>query len=349
MATYKVIQDIEAEDKFVGPLTLKQFIFAMFGALFGYLSFFVITRGITWGLIMTLPPMFFGFFMAIPWSSEQPTDVWVLAKIRFRLKPNKRIWDQTGQMELVTITAPKVEDKFVPNISQVEVKGRLKALAETLDSRGWIIKNTTLQPADGNSSSDRLVGITEMSQPIPEADSVPDMLDGKRGLDSMINKSDAARKEQIFEKLDRIRQGESVEEAKQPEALVAPPDDNEEEALSQSLKAKKQAGDLARGNMHAITISSQPDPVQATADDAQDENQSPDPSGSQNDSHAMDEDTETDKETEVEKPQASMTEQVVPDIIELSRNNDLNVATIAREANRKKTEDESQEVVISLH
>ncbi len=29
MATYKVLQDIEAEDKLLGPLTLKQFIFAV--------------------------------------------------------------------------------------------------------------------------------------------------------------------------------------------------------------------------------------------------------------------------------------------------------------------------------
>lgn len=332
MATYKVIQDIEAEDKFVGPLTLKQFIFAMFGALFGYLSFFVISRGITWGLIITLPPMFFGFFMAIPWSSEQPTDVWFLAKIRFRLKPNKRIWDQSGQMELVTITAPKIEDKFVPNISQFEVKSRLKALADTLDSRGWIIKNATAQASAGQPGSDRLVGIAE-TRTVPD-DTVPDMLDEKPGLDNLIQQSGAARKEQIFEKLDRIRQGEGVEEAKQPEVLVAPPDESDEQTLSQSLKAKKQAGDLSKGNMHAI--SSQPLPVaQAAAQDDEEDTDQPEPE-------------KVDSETEVEKPQASMTEQAVPDIIELSRNNDLNVATIAREANRK-TEDESQEVVISLH
>ncbi len=40
MATYKVIQDIEAEDKFLGPLTLKQFIFGAAAVFFGYLSLF---------------------------------------------------------------------------------------------------------------------------------------------------------------------------------------------------------------------------------------------------------------------------------------------------------------------
>ena len=39
MATYKVIQDIEAEDKLVGPLTLKQFIYAGISALCLYICF----------------------------------------------------------------------------------------------------------------------------------------------------------------------------------------------------------------------------------------------------------------------------------------------------------------------
>lgn len=336
MATYKVIQDIEAEDKFVGPLSLKQFIFAMFGALFGYLSFFMVTRGLTLGLLGTLPPMFFGFFMAIPWSSEQPTDVWVLAKIRFRMKPNMRIWDQSGQQELVTITAPKKEERILNNnMSQTEVRSRLKALAETLDSRGWVIKNAPLQPVlAGGDGSDRLIGLSSMSQAVPETDenTVPDMMDEGQGLDSMIKESDQARKEQLFEKLDRIRQGEALESAGQPEELVAPPAENptDEESISQTLKAKKQAGDLSRGNMH--TVSSQPAPVVAIVPD-----------------ESVDE-VVAEEKTEVEKAQAPMKEQAAPDILGLARNNDLNIATIARQANNKdKGEDDPKEVVIALH
>lgn len=333
MATYKVIQDIEAEDKFVGPLTLRQFVFAMFGALFAYLSFFVVSKGITWGLMITLPPMFFGFFMAIPWSSEQPTDVWVLAKIRFRLKPKQRIWDQSGQKELVTITAPKKEDKSpVNNISQTEVKSRLKALADTLDSRGWVIKNAPLQGIAGDEDSDRLIGLSSMAQAVPEVDTsaVPDMMEEKHDLDSLIKESDETRKNQLYEKLDRIRNGEEVEAASQPEELVAPPAENPnttEDVLSQSLKAKRQAGDLARGNMHTIPSSQSVQPVQ---DDIADDKKSED-------------------KTEVKKAQAPMKQPVVPDILELAQNNDLNVATIARQANSKRAGEDSQEVVISLH
>ena len=46
MSTYKVLQDIEAEDKLIGPLTLRQFIYALVAAFNGYLTFMVITKGI---------------------------------------------------------------------------------------------------------------------------------------------------------------------------------------------------------------------------------------------------------------------------------------------------------------
>lgn len=339
MATYKVIQDIEAEDKFVGPLTLKQFIFAMGGGLFAYLSFFVATKGLTWALAITLPPTLFGFFMAVPWSSEQPTDVWVLAKIRFRIKPRQRIWDQSGVQELVKITAPKVEERpLTNNLSQDEVKSRLKALSETIDSRGWIIKNAPLQESvrQTNRSSDRLIDLTILPKQVPEEDStIPDMMEGKQGLDNMIQQSDQIRKTQIYEKMDRIRQGEPMESINQPEPTVAPPSENvpaSEESLSASLKAKRVAGDIGQRNLHSI-----PSAAAATVSTVQD------------DSQADDNNDSAQQQTEVEKAQASVTEQSSPDILDLARNNDLNVSTIARQAKNKDEHNEPNEVVISLH
>lgn len=39
MSTYKVIQDIEAEDKLLGPLTLRQFIYAVIVIVSGFIAF----------------------------------------------------------------------------------------------------------------------------------------------------------------------------------------------------------------------------------------------------------------------------------------------------------------------
>src|ERR1700712_5000740 len=144
MATYKLIQEIEAEDHILGPLTLRQFIFALFAAMFYYLSFVLYLKAGFVPLILFLPPALVLSFFAFPFGKDQPTEVWALAKLRFLFKSRKRIWDQDGMKELVTITVPKkVERVLTDGLSQNEVKSRLAALASTIDSRGWAVKNVT--------------------------------------------------------------------------------------------------------------------------------------------------------------------------------------------------------------
>ncbi|MGH7193938.1 MAG: PrgI family protein, partial [Candidatus Saccharimonadales bacterium] len=102
MATYKLIQDIEAEDHILGPLTLRQFIFAMLAAFCLYICFIAVTKHFPVLLAIFLPPALFFTFFAFPWGRDQPTEVWALAKLRFFFKPRKRIWNQSGLKELVT-------------------------------------------------------------------------------------------------------------------------------------------------------------------------------------------------------------------------------------------------------
>src|SRR5579862_1612635 len=206
MATYKVIQDIEAEDKLVGPLTLRQFIYACIAAVCGYLSFIAIAKGGSIFLVVTLPPMLFTGFFAFPWGRDQPTEIWALAKIRFFLKPRQRIWDQSGVRQLVTITAPKRVQQFVPSLSQNEVNSRLLALASTLDTRGWEVKNVNanlFDPARTGTipDSDRLVAPSSIPKVVPEVDVTAgdDMLDATNNpqaarLDQLISASSTSRR-----------------------------------------------------------------------------------------------------------------------------------------------------------
>ncbi|MFO0781963.1 MAG: PrgI family protein, partial [Candidatus Saccharimonadales bacterium] len=71
MATYKLIQDIEAEDHILGPLSFRQFVFALIAVFFGYMSFIVITKHLAILALVFLPPaLFFGFF-ALPFGRDQ--------------------------------------------------------------------------------------------------------------------------------------------------------------------------------------------------------------------------------------------------------------------------------------
>ena len=214
MASYKVIQDIEAEDKLVGPFTLRQFIYAGITALCSYFSFIGISKHFPYILVIFLPIGLFTGFFAIPWGRDQPTEVWALAKIRFFLKPRRRIWDQSGMKNLVNVTAPKhVEKTYTNNLSQIEVQSRLNALANTLDSRGWAVKNvnanlsdTTLRPVVPD--SDRLIGPSSLPQEVSTIDLTPgdDMLDERNNrvaqqLDQMVSASTNSHRQRIMEQL----------------------------------------------------------------------------------------------------------------------------------------------------
>jgi hypothetical protein len=106
MANYKVIQDIEADDKLVGPFGIRQFIYLLIVAVLAYVGFRA--SELAWFLALPfLPFMFFFGLLALPFGGSQPTEVWLLAKFRFFLKPKKHIWSQDGVKQLVTITVPK--------------------------------------------------------------------------------------------------------------------------------------------------------------------------------------------------------------------------------------------------
>lgn len=215
MASYKVIQDIEAEEKLLGPLTLHQFIYAGIAAVCGFLTYFVIARGVGFLAIIFFPPTILAGFLAFPWGRDQPTEIWALAKLRFYLKPRKRTWDQTGAKELVVITAPKREViDYTGGLSSGEVKSRLNALAEMIDTHGWAIKGATTPYAmsmampQQQTNSDRLVAANFSAQSGPQDNiqASEDMLDEQnnpdaRRLTSMVEASSQARRQKIIEEL----------------------------------------------------------------------------------------------------------------------------------------------------
>jgi hypothetical protein len=377
MATYKVIQDIEAEDKLIGPLTLRQFIYAGIAAVMIFLSYFVATHGLAVMAGLFLPVAFVAGFFAFPWGRDQPTEVWALAKIRYMLKPRRRTWDQSGIKELVTITAPKkLETNYTNNLTQEQVHSRLEALATTIDTRGWAIKNAGYNPVV-DESSDRLIHPATLPQPVDDSgvQASDDILDEQ-------NNAGAARMQNMIDQTSKERRQKIVENLKQDSPKAPKPADYwflnqpgpaanipknmvtfntqvvtpgtsddggpavaaDEANIVAELDARKEHSTGAYyGHMHTIqplskqTPATPPTPAPAAAATAAAQAQpqvppAPMPGGP--------------SATPTQSANAPVTPPGTAAILQLANNNDLNVATIAREAERSAPQNE---VVIKLH
>lgn len=217
MATYKLIQDIEAEDKLALGMTFRQFVYFMVAGLLFYINAICFMKGIAFFDIIFLPPALFFLFFALPFGRDQSTEVWALAKVRFYFKPRRRIWDQSGAKELVTVTAPKkVERVLTDGLSHDEVRSRLSALANTIDSRGWAIKNVNVSMYGQQNplmamSSDRLIDPNSMPQDVPSYDvsASDDMLDENSNpiaqqFTQMINASEQSRRQQLINQMNSV-------------------------------------------------------------------------------------------------------------------------------------------------
>ncbi|MDQ5982811.1 MAG: hypothetical protein QG549_808 [Patescibacteria group bacterium] len=147
MAVYKVPQDVEADDKLIGPFSFRQFI---------YLIIVAISMAGAWGLsrlfiplaIIPLPIIIFFAALALPLRKDQPMEAYLSAVVSFYfLKSRKRFWIPDGIDSFVTIIPPKDADKILTKeLDESEATRRLSYLADLVDTHGWAIRGAGSTP-----------------------------------------------------------------------------------------------------------------------------------------------------------------------------------------------------------
>lgn len=186
MAQYKVPQDVEAEDKLLGPFTFRQFIYLLIAAI-----------GIAgaWGLYQIFPllaiiPVPFSFFfgiLALPIKKDQPMETYLAAIISFYLKPNRRIWTPGQRESTIKITAPKkVEKSRTKNITEDEASHRLSFLANIVDTEGYAIRGESLMQDEYAAEANTVEDILDQNNPV---------------IDQMIANEQKARKEELVREM----------------------------------------------------------------------------------------------------------------------------------------------------
>jgi hypothetical protein len=314
MATYKVPQDVEADDKLIGPFTFRQFI---------YLIIVALAIALAWGLgqvffglaIIPLPIILLFGALALPLRKDQPMEIYLAAIVSFYLKPRKRKWEADGIESLIEITVPKVvEVHRTKDITEADAEERFSYLANIVDSQGWAIRGTGVQTPNSAINSDVFL----------EAQSAQDVLDNSNSVaqtfEQMMNQRSAQMRDEAVE---RMHQAPSA-----PTPPVAPAP-NPYDAFSRTASQVNDPSSSPTFNPYPTSI--QQTVIQPVND----------PGHSYIDPSAK---------VAAQTPPTTSDKPVSADIMNLANNTDLSIETIAHEAHRiqAKENDMTEEVVISL-
>ena len=347
MAVYKVPQDVEADDKLIGPFSFRQFIYLVIVAIAIFMAWFM--AQIFVGLIL-IPLPFIIFFgaLALPLRKDQPMEIYLAAVIQFYLKPRIRKWDAEGQVDLVTIVAPRVvEQSRTKEYGADEAQRRLSYLSQVIDTQGWAARGVT------NTS------LTSLADTVTaEASTIDDVMDESIGIghqfDSLIEQQDAIRKQQMTQRFQAaIAQpatpvaadysafplpiDPALTPTAQPDEMMLPAPQVAAAPTYNPYPSQMRQRVVEPASRHSV----QPDP-QATVQKTI-LNPSPliPPSG------YAEPPAPTPVAQPVENPQISASDNTPsPDIMRLANNNDLSISALAREAHRLQSNDD--EVVVSL-
>jgi len=262
-------------------------------------------------------------------------EIYLAAVVRFFFKPRLRLWQPEGQVNLVTIIAPHIEEKqLTKSYGADEAQQRLAYLADVIDTQGWAARGV---------SGTALASLNDTIT--AEASTVDDIMDESIGIgrqfDSLIEQQDAIRKQQMTQQFQAAMQQPSAPPAQEP-ALTAQPSQAftafpqtpstqptdvpaSEPTIAPSFNPYPTAMHQHVIDPHGTPAAAAPPPSSATIPTAS--QPAPTPPAQQPVQNASD-------------------EQPSPDIMRLASNRDLSISAIAREAHRL---EDNEEVVISLH
>lgn len=130
---YKVPQNIDMQDRIIGPLTMLQFLYAVIGGGFCY------------GIIMSGMPKVLAFIIAIPVGlfvaamiflkiNERPFLDFFLSVLEYSSAPKQRLWHHENSADLnVEIYKPKVTSKITMTPAKNYSRQDIKDLANKID------------------------------------------------------------------------------------------------------------------------------------------------------------------------------------------------------------------------
>ncbi len=324
MAVYKVPQDVEADDKLLGPLSFRQFLYAVGAVISAIVTFFMGQLFI--GLII-IPLPFLALFtiLALPLRKDQPMEMYLLAIIRFMLKPRMRLWQPEGYVNMVEIVAPTViEEQRTNGLSQDEARNRLGYLAQVMDSRGWSTRGVSypgsgVDPSVGYADADITNEIMDVDESVAKK------------FESLIAQKDTQRDQQTRANVDKWR----AQSAAHPVTAATSVAQTSPVSLDDIITQQQQIPLASPVSFDPYPTSIHQHVIQPLDDNHKQHK------------NALTNALVAQNETGSTKP---VTTTVSPDIMNLvNESKNLSISTLSNEAHRLEQKQSENEVVISLH
>ena len=334
MAVHTVPQDVETDDKILGPFNIRQFIYLIIVAALigvGYLL-----AQIFIGLIViVIPPAIFLLILALPIKKDQPMETYLAAKISFLFKNNKRLW-MPGQSEtIIEIAAPKkTEEDRTKGFSQAEAMRRLSFLADIVDTEGYAIKSNN-------------PNLPFNEEVYAEAESIVDIYDADKStnLNSTLNDNNNSRHQALVEQMRNAI--DNSHNLKAQNATISH-SNTESSVASFAPKSTDQSEPKDTAPILPETTFSKVPQLPTAPDYYETPQESFNPVNLANPAPAQPNPTTQAAEQQTTPAPATPS----PAMVDLANNENLSVETIAKEANRisqQQQNDNDGEVYISLH
>jgi len=135
---YKVPQNIDLEDKIVGPFTMKQFLYLMIGGAicygwWNYANTFISPSPMAIFLPLGLPVGLLAFCLALIKVNDRPFEIFILNIFKFLFSPKQRKWTEGYKPEPV-ITLDKATSDASKNQPKKDIRD-LDELAKGLEQK----------------------------------------------------------------------------------------------------------------------------------------------------------------------------------------------------------------------
>lgn len=206
MAEHKVPQDVEADDKLLGPFSFRQFVYLMIAAAAGFLAFLM--GGVSVPLaFIPAPVCLFFLIIALPLRKDQPTEIYMAALIKYYFKPRVRMWQADGEQPLVEISNPTTDDApRTKDLAGDEVSRRLSFLANLSDTQGWSTRGIST-PVNNTNLTDEFAGDAINAQDVMEDSEL------SNSIDNLLDKSERQVRQNAINQMNRAVQQQQPQQA----------------------------------------------------------------------------------------------------------------------------------------